>query len=303
MKNLLFLFFLSTFAAKAQSDFMVFDLENGKKDTLYTTVDTPPIVKGDEPAFYEAFLAELNFNPALRERKVEATVPLMFTVTKQGKVKDIDLVESSKLLAYDREVLTKAKAFFTARYTFSPAKAKNKTVNAVYSLDVTFKPNKKIGNLKNEGGFIINASIDTIFVKNLQNNSIYKRIVTKPDSTNISTNVTSGTTISNNTVYQVVDEQAAFPGGTVELGRYLSSNIKYPAEARENGIQGRVVLKFVVSEEGELKGISVLKSIDSLLDTEAIRVTEKMPKWTPGKIGGIPVKSYFTMPVSFKLEG
>ena len=106
-----------------------------------------------------------------------------------------------------------------------------------------------------------------------------------------------------NEVYQVVEQQAEFPGGTTELMKYLYSNIKYPAIARENGIQGRVVLKFVVEKDGTVNGITVLKGIHELLDKEAIRVVKSMPGWKAGKQGGRNVRSYFTPPVSFKLEG
>jgi periplasmic protein TonB len=104
-------------------------------------------------------------------------------------------------------------------------------------------------------------------------------------------------------VYQVVEQQAEFPGGTTELMKYLRDNIKFPAIARENGIQGRVVLKFVVEKDGSVNGITVLKSIHELLDKEAIRVVKSMPSWKAGKQGGRNVRSYFTLPVSFKLEG
>ena len=104
-------------------------------------------------------------------------------------------------------------------------------------------------------------------------------------------------------VYQVVEQQAEFPGGTTELMKFLRDNIKYPAIARENGIQGRVVLKFVVEKDGSVNGITVLKSIHELLDKEAIRVVKSMPGWKAGKQGGRNVRSYFTLPVSFKLEG
>lgn len=106
-----------------------------------------------------------------------------------------------------------------------------------------------------------------------------------------------------NEVYQVVEQQAEFPGGVTELMKYLNGNIKYPAIARENGIQGRVVLKFVVEKDGTVNGITVLKGIHELLDKEAIRVVKSMPGWKAGKQGGRNVRSYFTLPVSFKLEG
>ena len=106
-----------------------------------------------------------------------------------------------------------------------------------------------------------------------------------------------------NEVYQVVEQQAEFPGGQTELMKYLRDNIKFPAIARENGIQGRVVLKFVVEKDGNVNGITILKGVHELLDKEAIRVVKSMPSWKAGKQGGRNVRSYFTLPVSFKLEG
>ena len=108
--------------------------------------------------------------------------------------------------------------------------------------------------------------------------------------------------ISATEIYQVVEQQAVFMGGISELMKYIDSNKKYPAIAVENGIQGRVVLKFIVEKDGSLSDIKILKGVHELLDKEAIRVVKAMPNWTPGKQSGQTVRSYFTLPISFKLE-
>jgi periplasmic protein TonB len=100
-----------------------------------------------------------------------------------------------------------------------------------------------------------------------------------------------------------VEQPAEFPGGTTELMKWLSSNVKYPAIARENNIQGRVVVKFIVEKDGSVSNVTVLKKVHELLDAEAVRLTKAMPTWKSGKQGGKSVRCYFTLPVSFKLEG
>lgn len=105
-----------------------------------------------------------------------------------------------------------------------------------------------------------------------------------------------------NKVHEHVEVMPQFPGGNVELMRYLGTNIKYPTIAAENGIQGRVVLKFVVSKDGSISNIQIVRSLDPSCDKEAIRVIKGMPKWIPGMQNGHPVAVYFTLPVLFKLQ-
>lgn len=105
-----------------------------------------------------------------------------------------------------------------------------------------------------------------------------------------------------NKVFDIVEVMPQFPGGNSELMRYLGTNIKYPTIAAENGIQGRVVLKFVVSKDGSISNIQIVRSLDPSCDKEAIRVIKGMPKWIPGMQNGHPVAVYFTLPVLFKLQ-
>jgi periplasmic protein TonB len=103
-------------------------------------------------------------------------------------------------------------------------------------------------------------------------------------------------------IFYVVEEQPEFPGGIKALYKFIGENLIYPDEAQKNNIQGRVILQFVVNPNGSADRIEVLRGIDPLLDNEAIRVVNKLPKFKPGKQGGVPVKVWFTLPVLFKIE-
>lgn len=108
--------------------------------------------------------------------------------------------------------------------------------------------------------------------------------------------------VNSNRVYDVVEQMPSFPGGISGLRTYLNQNIRYPAEAQENCVQGRVVVSFVVGKDGHISDVTVLRSVDPSLDKEAVRVIRNMPRWTPGKQGGEPVKVRYNVPVSFRLN-
>ena len=105
-----------------------------------------------------------------------------------------------------------------------------------------------------------------------------------------------------NKVFDVVEQMPSFPGGPSALMQYLSSNIKYPVVAQENGVQGRVVVSFVVERDGSITDVNVLRSVDPSLDKEAVRVVKSMPKWNPGKQNGSAVRVKYQVPVSFRLQ-
>lgn len=110
-------------------------------------------------------------------------------------------------------------------------------------------------------------------------------------------------TSTDDDVYEVVEKMPAFPGGIAELMKYLSSNIKYPVEAHKAGIQGRVVVSFVVNKDGTVKDAKIVRSVDKSIDAEALRVISAMPKWQPGYQDGKAVSVRYTLPVTFRLTG
>ena len=103
-------------------------------------------------------------------------------------------------------------------------------------------------------------------------------------------------------VFDVVEQMPSFPGGQAALLEYLSKNIKYPVVAEENGIQGRVIVTFVVERDGSITDVRVVKSVDPSLDKEAQRVVRSMPHWIPGKQNGSAVRVKYTVPVTFRLQ-
>ena len=104
-------------------------------------------------------------------------------------------------------------------------------------------------------------------------------------------------------VFRSVEQMPQFPGGEAALMKYLSSHINYPPMAAENNVQGKVILQFVVEKDGKVGEVKVARSVDKDLDREAIRVVKTLPKFTPGRQNGQPVRVWYTLPVTFKLQG
>jgi protein TonB len=103
-------------------------------------------------------------------------------------------------------------------------------------------------------------------------------------------------------VFVVVEEMPTYPGGDKALMDYINGNIVYPEIAKENNIQGRVILRFCVTYKGAVDQVTVLKPVDPALDNEAIRVIKMLPAWKPGKQGGKPVNVWYSVPVTFQLK-
>lgn len=116
----------------------------------------------------------------------------------------------------------------------------------------------------------------------------------------VSDTIAQESTKKNQRVMEIAEKMPSFPGGEKGLMEWLKDNVKYPDAAAKDGIEGRVIVSFVVDADGSVCQPSVLKSVDPLLDNEALRVVNAMPKWTPGESGGKPVAVRFTLPVSFK---
>lgn len=103
-------------------------------------------------------------------------------------------------------------------------------------------------------------------------------------------------------IFEVVENMPEFPGGNAALMQYLAKNINYPTIAQENGTQGRVIIQFVVNQDGSIVDAKVARSVDPYLDKEALRVINAMPKWKPGMQRNKPVRVKFTVPVMFRLN-
>jgi len=159
------------------------------------------------------------------------------------------------------------------------------------NLNVTSIPH---GILYNKTGDIVSPKIQGLTntdVKNLLNNTLGKKQL-KFASTHNSTNG----------IYMVVDKMPVFPGGETELMRFIASNLHYPVVTQKLGIQGKVIVRFVVNKQGQVENAEVVRSLDSSLDEEAIRVVKSLPGWIPGEHKGQKVSVYYTLPITYKLN-
>lgn len=102
-------------------------------------------------------------------------------------------------------------------------------------------------------------------------------------------------------IFQIVELQPEFPGGMKALMEYLKQHIRYPKICKEQGLQGRVIVQFVVNPDSTISDAQVIKPVNPHFDKEALRVVNAMPKWKPGEQRGVPVRVRFTLPVTFRL--
>ena len=109
--------------------------------------------------------------------------------------------------------------------------------------------------------------------------------------------------VEDNQVFTVVEQQPQFPGGEAALLKYVAEHIRYPAVAQENNIQGKVVVQFVVTKTGAVGEVKVVRSKDPYLDKEAVRVVKSLPNFVPGKMNGHAVNVWYTLPITFRLQG
>jgi protein TonB len=100
-------------------------------------------------------------------------------------------------------------------------------------------------------------------------------------------------------VYEKVEQMPEFPGGVLELRKFLATSVRYPVDAQLKQIQGKVFVSFVIGKDGSVKNVKIARGVDPLLDAEALRVVNSMPKWSPGKNKGKTVAVGFTLPITF----
>ena len=130
-------------------------------------------------------------------------------------------------------------------------------------------------------------------------NKLKNKIMTDED---IDVEVTEVGCVDNDTVYNIVEQMPEYPGGVEAMMKYIAENVKYPEEAKNKNIAGRVFVSFVVEKDGSVSNVKVLRSIGGGCDEEAVRVIKSMPKWKPGMQKGKPVRVSFQIPIYFKLD-
>ena len=103
-------------------------------------------------------------------------------------------------------------------------------------------------------------------------------------------------------IYEQVEQMPEYPGGEIELRQFMANSVRYPVQAQEKGIQGKVFVSFVVDKKGSVKDVKIARGADPLLDAEALRVVNSFPHWIPGKEKGKKVAVQYTVPINFRLQ-
>ncbi len=136
--------------------------------------------------------------------------------------------------------------------------------------------------------------------------TILKKVELSRDLTNYelvltTTPVQITTSVKDDKIYDIVEENAQFPGGDMAMYKWIADNLKYPEECKAKGIQGRVHLTFVIEKDGSVTNVKALRSPDDRLSQEAVRMVSAMPKWNPARRGEKVIKSLFRLPLNFRL--
>ena len=199
------------------------------------------------------------------EKGIQGRVIVQMVVTKEGYIADTKIARGIDPLL-DAEALR----VVSSMPKWKPGKQKGEAVNVMYTLPVMFR---------------LDGDAD-------------KKETATPKEADTQTEAK----VDENTIFQVVQEMPEFPGGMAECMKWLNKNVNYPATAMEKGVQGRVIIQFVVNRDGSISEASVARGIDPDLDKEALRVVSAMPNWIPGKQRGQAVRVKYTLPVMFRLQ-
>ena len=230
---------------------------------VFVVVEEQPSFPGGNAAMMRFLSDNIKYPTEAQEKGTEGRVIVNFVVEKDGRLSDFNVVRGIDPLL-DNEAVRVLKSM----PNWSPGKQRGEVVRVRFTLPVVFRLEGKDAK----------------------------------DSSSASASSAPVKASASDEVFVVVESQPEFPGGNVALMKWLSDNIKYPMVAQENGIQGRIIVNFIVEKDGSLSDVQVVRSIDPALDKEAVRVVETMPKWKPGVQRGERVRVRYTLPVVFKLQ-
>lgn len=149
---------------------------------------------------------------------------------------------------------------------------------------------------------ILYRTSDRQIIWSVTTGDLSQKLNPEPKGSDVSDNQQQVNTSGQDRIYEIVEQPAEFPGGQSALMKFLSNNIRYPEQAQQKGVSGRVIVKCVIEKDGSITNPTILKGADPELDSEALRVVRSMPKWTPSKSNGSPVRSYYNLPISFRLQ-
>jgi TonB family C-terminal domain len=229
---------------------------------VFVSVEKMPQFPGGEVALLKWISENINYPEEAKKNKIEGRVACSFVVNKDGSVSDVQVVRP-----LDPDLDKEAVRVLSILPKFIPGEQRGEAVRVKYSVPVRFgkKPPSQ------------------------ETQSTQKTSESKTDP-------------NDPTLYITVENMPEFPGGDVALLRWIGNNIDYPKEAIEERLQGRVSCTFVVEADGSITNVKVMKALNNILDTEAVRVLSTLPKFKPGTEKGVPVRVKYSVPVRFQIK-
>lgn len=240
-------------------------IETRADDIVYEIVEQMPEFPGGGSELMKFLSQNIWYPKAAAEKKIQGRVIAQFIVNEEG-----DIVSPKIIRSIDPELDAEALRVIGEMPKWQPGKQRGKNVAVRYTVPVMFRLN--LDDKKQQG---------TTPKEKVEDYGEHQ--------------------IDGETVYNTADEMPEFPGGSMAMANFISKEMKIPEVARVNGVQGRVIVQFVVDKDGSIKYPVVRRLVDPVLDKEALRIVESMPKWKPGKINGQVVATKYTLPIMFRL--
>lgn len=241
--------------------------QSAQEEEPFVVVEEMPMFPGGDSALIAYIVRNIRYPENAKAKSIQGKVIIRFCVTATGSVDRISVLKgvSSELDAEAVRVISTIPAF-------TPGKQGGRAVPVWYMVPVNFSLGK----------------------------SPSGALPPSPPPPDSHTNSISG--VKEGDAYMIVDEMPVFPGGDTALLKYLADSTHYPKDAKINGIQGKVITRFIVSTDGTVTDVSVIKGASASLNNEAVRVVSTLPKFTPGKLKGINVPVWYAVPIDFKLK-
>lgn len=237
---------------------------DGDEDVFEVVENMPEFPDGGMPGLMKYLSTNIRYPEAAHKAGTQGRVTVQFVVGKDGSIGNVSI-----LRGVDPALDAEAIRVISGMPKWKPGTQKGEPVNVKYTVPVMFR--------------------------------LTPQPVEKIDEMIVMGYRTPDTPVTGE-IYEVADKMPEFPGGMTGLMQHFSKNIRYPAEAHTNNIQGRVVVSVIINTEGKVTNAQIVQGVAPSLDAEALRVTGTMPDWIPGTKDGKPVNVKYTFPVVFRLQ-
>ena len=242
-----------------------------EKDKIYDTCDIMPEFPGGQSALLQFLAKSIKYPAEAQQQGKQGKVVVTFVIEKDGSITDAKVVRTDNPV-FNEEALR----VVNSMPKWKPGKQRGKEVRVSYTVPVIFS---------------------------LDGKGYQKAMSTaKGNTKSNATQAQSGSDFDENQLFQIVEEMPEFPGGMGACLKFLMANTEYPEKAKAQKVEGKVSVKFVVEKDGSISNPQIIKGGNPLLNDEALRVVNSMPKWKPGKQRGKVVRVGYTVPIIFKLQ-